>query len=280
MLRQLINGKADAFIPFSDRGLHYADGVFETVALRNGCLQFWQQHLDRMQHACRRLGLPQVDAAQWLQDVRALQLDANQDAVIKLMLTRGSGGRGYGPPADAQATRMVAAYAFPVHADTLRQQGVTLRMCRTPVSINSALAGIKHLSRLENVLARAEWQDEHIHEGLMCDDLGHVIEGTMSNVFMVQNNALYTPAVKKSGVDGIIRNRIIELAKRAGLVVQQVAVSAKQLPAMDEIFVTNSVIGVWPVINLDGKIYERGPVTAALIEQLDMEQGALRVQTD
>ena len=108
----------------------------------------------------------------------------------------------------------------------------------------------------------------------MSDDLGHVIEGTMSNLFAIQNGALYTPVLKKSGIQGIIREKIIELAKSMGIVVQQVAISAPQLLAMDEIFLTNSLIGVWPVIQLDQQHYKKGPLTQQLMEHLDMEQGA------
>ena len=278
MNRLLINGRPETQIPFSDRGLHYGDGLFETIALRGGRLQFWQAHLQRMQLGCQRLGLPAIETQQWLDDIGAL--DATDDAVIKLMLTRGSGGRGYRAPNSVQCTRAVAMYEMPGHIEARRAAGVKLHICKTPVSSNSQLAGIKHLNRLDSVLARNEWHDEEIAEGLMCDDLGHVIEGTMSNVFMVQNRILYTPILKKAGIEGIIRNRVIELAKQLGFVVQQIAMDRKRLMTMDEIFVTNSIIGIWPVIDIEGQHFKRGEVTELMLQHLDMNEGAIDVQTD
>ncbi len=278
MNRLLINGRPATQIDFSDRGLHYGDGLFETIALRGGRLQFWQAHLQRMQQGCQRLGLPPIDAQQWLDDIRTL--DVTDDAVIKLLLTRGSGGRGYRAPDRVQCTRAVAVYELPGYIEARQAAGIKLRICRTPVSSNSQLAGIKHLNRLDSVLARNEWRDEQIAEGLMCDDLGHVIEGTMSNVFMVQNRMLYTPILKKSGIEGIIRNRVIELAKQLGLVVQQIAMDRKRLMTMDEIFVTNSIIGIWPVIDIEGQHFKRGEVTELMLQHLDMDLGAVNVQTD
>jgi 4-amino-4-deoxychorismate lyase len=224
-----------------------------------------------MHRGCERLGLRPVTEQQWLADIA--KLDLSGDAVIKLMLTSGSGGRGYRRADPVSTTRLVAAYDFPDYPASNRD-GVQLRMCNTPVSMNSALAGIKHLNRLDSVLARNEWQDDSIAEGLMCDDLGHVVEGTVSNVFGVQNHALYTPVLKRSGIEGIIRQQVIELAKASDLVVQQVAISREQLLQMDEVFLTNSLIGIWPVIQIDKQFYEKGEVTAMLMERLDMEQGA------
>ena len=155
-----------------------------------------------------------------------------------------------------------------------RAPDVAVSISKLRLAIQPALAGIKHLNRLDNVLARNEWHDAQIAEGLMCDDLGFVIEGTMSNLFAVQNNALYTPVLKKSGIEGVIRNRIIELAKASNILVQQVAITPVQLFQMNEVFLTNSLIGIWPVMQIDKQVFIKGPVTRMLMENLDMEQGA------
>ena len=267
----LINGEPLSIIASSDRGLQYGDGLFETIAFKNGGLQFWREHLQRMVAGCHRLGFSLVDEKRWLDDIRKLDLPAQ--AVIKLVLTRGSGGRGYRLPDRVKPTRLVSVHEFPLYPSQ-NNEGVAIRFCRTPTSMNSALAGIKHLNRLDNVLARNEWQDEAIAEGLMSDDHGYVIEGTMSNLFAVKNKALYTPVLKKSGIQGIIRDRVIELAKDSEIVVQQVAISKSQLLDMDEIFLTNSLIGIWPVIQLDEYHYKKGPLTRMLMDNLDLEQGA------
>ena len=268
----IINGKHESNIAFNDRGLQYGDGLFETIAFRNGKLQFWHQHLTRLSHGCQRLSLPVISEQQWLEDIQ--QLNCADDAVIKLIITRGSGGRGYKSPDTVNPTRIIACYDYPEYPSTYYSHGVNVALCKTPVSINSALSGIKHLNRLENVLARNEWQGSDMAEGLMFDDHGHVVEGTMSNLFMVQNGALYTPVLKKSGIEGVVRNQVIELAKEQGLVVQQIGITRDQLMRMEEVFLCNSLIGIWPVKQIEKNLFNKGPVTMMLMEKLNMEEGA------
>ncbi len=270
MTKILINGEQLETVAAGDRGLHYGDGLFETLVCKSGSLQFWHEHLQRLNLGCARLGLSAPDERQWLQDIRALNIQG--DAVVKLILTRGGGGRGYRFPKPVRQTRMVACYELPVRAGA--EQGVRVRLCKTPVSSNVALAGIKHLNRLDNVLARNEWEDDGIAEGLMCDDAGHVIEGTMSNLFSVQNETLVTPVLNSAGIEGIVRNKIIELAGDHGIVVQQANMTVKQLLQMDEVFLTNSVIGIWPVVRIEQRPFNKGRMTAFFMRTLNMEQGA------
>ncbi len=268
----IINGEKQSSIESTDRGLQYGDGLFETIALRNGKLQYWQAHLQRLNRGCDKLNLPYVTENTWLEDIKKLII--SEDGVVKLMITRGSGGRGYNVPEQVNITRIVSVHDYPSYPDSYYERGVKVKLCKTSVSINSSLAGIKHLNRLENVLARNECRDEKIAEGLMCNDAGYVIEGTMTNLFAVQNNALYTPILKQSGIEGIIRNRVIELAKQNERVVQQINITLEQLLKMDEVFLTNSLIGIWPVMEIEQQQYGVGPVTRQLMEQLDMEESS------
>ena len=112
---------------------------------------------------------------------------------------------------------------------------------------NSVLAGIKHLNRLEQVLARSEWTDSSIAEGVVLDHEENVIEGTMSNVFYIKGKTLYTPELSACGVDGIIRRKVITLATELHLEICINKISLKSLMDADEIFMCNSVIGVWPI---------------------------------
>ncbi len=249
MKQVLINGIFETHIDVADRGFQYGDGLFETIAYKNKKLQFWDEHLQRMQKACERLSLKKVDESVWLEDIKKLQL--NEDAVIKLTISRGVSGRGYVYNKEDNVTRVTASYALPDYST--QQQGIIATLCKTPVSINTALAGIKHLNRLDNVLARNEWQhssENKIAEGFMFDNQQHVIEGTMSNVFCILGDELYTPLLDCCGVAGVMREQVIKLAKELKIPVNVVEISKQNFLQMDAIFVTNSVIGIWPVVRL------------------------------
>ncbi len=244
----LINGQAASQIDVRDRGFQYGDGVFETIAYRNGQLQFWQAHMRRLDEACKRLNLPTIAVQQWLHDIAALQPQG--DAVIKLTLSRGVSGRGYAySDSEQDPLRVCALYPWPDYPQQ-NQQGIRAIMCKTPVSINAALAGIKHLNRLDNVLARNEWREPNIAEGLMMDHQQHVIEGTMSNVFCVLDDQLYTPSLELCGVRGVMREQIIQLARSQGMTVNEIEISQQNFLQMDELFVSNSLIGLWPVTSI------------------------------
>jgi len=247
MNKILVNGNQQSSIDVGDRGLQYGDGLFETIAYKNGQLQLWDEHMQRMQQSAERLSLGPVDESLWLDDIKKLSLSG--DAVIKLILTRGVSGRGYAYASADTANRISAAYAWPDYAES-NSQGVTACLCETPISMNSALAGLKHLNRLDNVLARNEWTDAQISEGFMLDNNRHVIEGTMSNVFCVFDDELYTPSLECSGVAGVMRQHVINLAAENNISVNVIDISEQNFLHMDSIFITNSLIGIWPVTKL------------------------------
>ncbi len=264
----LINGRPEHSIAVSDRGLHYGDGLFETIAIKKGQPVHLQAHLQRLQNGCKRLMLPAPEHGLIVDEINSLIQDADL-AVIKIILTRGSGGRGYRQPDSIQATRIVARYPFPDYPESYRQQGVKVRICKTHLGINPVLAGIKHLNRLEQVLARAEWSDSSIQEGLMLDHLGRVIEGTMSNLFMIKQATLVTSPVTHSGVAGIMRSEVIAQANSHELIVREEYLDQTQLMAADEVFLTNSIIGIWPIKQINEQHFAVGPITKQLIQYLD-----------
>lgn len=272
----IINGNPQQYIAASDRGLAYGDGLFETIACVNGRLQFFNEHLQRLNNGCQRLSIPLVSESQWLADIRQLAI-GKKAAVIKLIITRGSGGRGYRMPQNIQSTRLVSLHEWPAYDTQLHERGARLMTCKTPISINPALAGLKHLNRLDNVLARAEWRDEDILDGLMLDVQGHVIEGTMSNVFAIEDNVLYTPLITQAGVEGVIRQQVMSLAKSLGYGCSQVLLSVAHLSKMDEVFITNSLLGICPVRQLDNVTFKHWPFTESLQQQLNMDGKSLAV---
>ena len=200
-----------------------------------------------------------------------------QQAAVKIVITRGSSGRGYRYRGDEKPTRIVIADTQAEAADSARAEGVRVRLCSTRLAHQPALAGVKHLNRLENVLARAEWNDPDIAEGLMCDADGNIIAGTMTNVFMLANGVLATPRLDLCGVAGVTRERVLEAATRLDLPCAVMTCTLKDVLRAEEVFVVNSLVGIWPVRELDGERREPGRVTrmlqATLAEEDDAQVG-------
>jgi len=272
----MVDGAFGDSVSALDRGLAYGDGLFETCRVIDGQVPLWALHLDRLQRSCERLALPLDNAAVAAQKAAVLEEAGKQqhsEGVLKLLVTRGQGGRGYRPPADPEP--MLCWQFHPGEKPQWRQhaeQGITLRVCRHRLSDNPLLAGMKHLSRLDYVLARSEWRDEFA-EGLLLDQQNRVIEGTVSNVFLVKKGQLLTPALDRNGVAGVMRRLVMEeLAAGQSLVVREADIGLGELQAADEVFVANSVFGLWPVVELSSperlpvqvRHYTIGPVTRAL----------------
>jgi 4-amino-4-deoxychorismate lyase len=258
----LINGLSDDRIAISDRGLQYGDGLFETMAFRSGTFEFIDAHLARLIDGCRRLNIAflHVEELHKELDIVCQRLTDN-DAIIKIIITRGSGGRGYLAETGVEPTRIISTHPLPIYPVYYSQAGVKVRLCTHTLSENVALAGIKHLNRLDQVLARNEWHDSDIAEGIMLDNAGNVIEGTMSNVFIIKAGKLLTPLLDKSGVAGVMRDQIKLLAVKLNISVVETKIHLDDFLAADEIFLTNSVIGIWPVSEMDNMLYLAGPIT-------------------
>jgi 4-amino-4-deoxychorismate lyase len=261
MASYLVNGRPARSVDAADRGLHYGDGVFRTMLVRAGRALNWSCHYRLLAEDCARLGLPVPGEAGLRAEVGRL---AGGDAVVKALVTRGAAGRGYAYPPGVAATRIVAAYPPAPAASGAAQAGVRVRRCRLALAIQPALAGVKSLNRLENVLARAEWHDPGIAEGLLADAEGRLVEGTMSNVFFARGGTLVTPALVRCGVRGSQRERLLALARADGIACEVRDAGFEELEAADEVFVANSVIGLWPVVAMDARRWAPGAITRRL----------------
>lgn len=262
----LVNGLAEDRIAISDRGLQYGDGLFETMAYRDGTIEFFDTHLTRLLSDCQRLNIPFQQISELRDDVNQVCQSSNDDAVIKIIITRGRGGRGYSADSNAIPTRIVSSHPYPNYPDANTKTGVTLRFCQHPISENTALAGMKHLNRLDQVLARNEWQQEDIAEGLLFNNAGNIIEGTMSNLFIIISGRIITPKLDKAGVKGVMRATVMNIAKDLELIVQEDEITKQDLLNADEIFICNSIIGIWPIsyIKDSGRQYPVGTITHKL----------------
>lgn len=247
----LVDGVPVDCLSVRDRGLAYGDGVFRTLRVRGGQPLWWQDHYAKLEHDAAALNLP-CPRATVLQD-EIERLAAGQDGLAKLILTRGCGPRGYAPPPQPQVTRLVTFDPLPADSVGQRVADISVRWCDLRLGRQPRLAGIKHLNRLENVLARAEWQDPAIREGLLCDDTNAVISGVTSNVFIVSEGVLQTPELSQCGVAGVARSRILRAARKRGIDVEVARISPDVLMHADEVMLCNSVQGIWRVATLEDK---------------------------
>ena len=245
----LVNGRESAAVDAGDRGLQFGDGLFETMAVRDGRARFFDWHLDRLDRGARRLGLQPPDRDELKSQVARAWPSGR--GVVKLIVTRGAGGRGYRPQPGNTPTVIAAGFDWPERPASAWADGVCLRYCSTRLARNPALAGIKHLNRLEQVLARMEWNDERIAEGLMLDDLGQVIGGTQSNLFATVGGKVVTPLVDQCGVAGIMRRAFMGWAGEQGVTVVEGLLQPVDLAGATELIVTNALIGAWPVRALE-----------------------------
>jgi 4-amino-4-deoxychorismate lyase len=265
-LQSLINGQRAERISIRDRGFQYGDGCFETVRILSNKPILWSAHLKRLKHACRTLQLSvnfellQSEITQLLQDNKAA------DVILKITVTRGEGGRGYTPPEQANCIRIIQLIDY-VAADTTN--GARAVVCQHRLSSNSLLGGIKHLNRLDQVVASAQIPAD-FDEGLCMDEQGSVIEGCRSNLLLAIANQLVTPDLSRSGVEGVMLNHLIDEFQVQGTHVLRKTISLCELKTASEIFLCNSVFGIWPVVEIENDDWrisrEKGPFSAAALE--------------
>lgn len=264
----LVNGTPAEVVSALDRGLAYGDGVFRTLRTRAGRPLWWQDHVAKLAADCAALQLDCPDAG--VLHAEVCRVAEAGEGVVKIILTRGAGARGYALPQGRAATRVVLSAPLPAYAQADAPDAVALRWCALRLARQPRLAGIKHLNRLENVLARAEWDDPAIFEGVLCDDGGAVISGTMSNLLWIKDGTLFTPDLAECGVAGVARARLLRAAARRDIPIHIGRLPPDAILAADEIMVCNSVIGVrraarlgnaeWPPAGwttiLTGALYE------------------------
>lgn len=267
----LVNGQPAEAVDARDRGLAYGDGVFRTLRTVDGRPLWWRDHYAKLAADCAALALECPDETGLYAEV-CIAGGAGQ-AVVKIVVTRGAGARGYAPPSGEAGTRVVLSATLPGYAADGAQDAIAARWCSLRLARQPRLAGIKHLNRLENVLARAEWDDPAILEGLLCDDGGAVIGGVMSNLVIAKDGELITPDLGECGVAGVARARLLRAATRRGVRVRIERLLPAAILAADEVMICNSLIGVRRVARLDDRILPSAGWTntlnSALYEDLD-----------
>ena len=248
-LQSLINGQQAERISIRDRGFQYGDGCFETIRVLSNKPILWSAHLKRLKHACKTLQLSVNFELLQSEITQLLQGNKTADVILKITVTRGEGGRGYTPPEHANCTRIIQLIDY-VAADT--RTGARVVVCQHRLSSNSLLGGIKHLNRLDQVLASAQIPAD-FDEGLCLDEQGSVIEGCRSNLLLAIDNQLVTPDLGKSGVEGVMLNYLIDKFQVLDTRVLRKTISLRELKTASEIFLCNSVFGIWPVAEIENE---------------------------
>lgn len=226
-----------------DRGLHYGDGLFETIRFTGACAPLWEWHMQRLLLGCTRLQLPAPDLAGLARRMRR-QACAHPQSVVKLIYSAGGGPRGYARPQPLRPRVLVHASALPPPGERLLQ----VRWCQMRLALQPKLAGIKHLNRLEQVMARAEWSDSGIDEGLMLDMHGHVIAATAANLFVRVDGRWLTPVLDQCGIAGIARRWMV-----AEVATDEVPLTVEMVNSADVVVLTNALHGPRQVGSLAGR---------------------------
>lgn len=268
VLGSWVDGEPGGTVPLDDRGLQYGDGLFETLSIRGGRVRFIDAHLARLASGCERLGLTQITETTLRHEIHQAARDAPDSSLLKLIVTRGSGPRGYAPRGQFPPRRVMSLFSPPGPVP----EDVTLRIATQTAGESASLAGIKHLNRLENVLASREAAHKHCFEALMLDAAGQLVGGIMSNVFVASRGVLATPRVDRAGVAGVMRSVVLRECGLLGIPVEVRNIAAAELTLADEVFVTNARIGVVPARRLGEHVFrmkEIGARLAAHIGKLD-----------
>jgi len=263
----LVNGREQSLVSINDRGLLYGDGLFETIAIRDQSPCRWSAHLQRLNQGAERLGIPCPDPVLLRGEAYALA-NGVKHGVLRLTLTRGQGGRGYRPTPNPTPTRILARYPSPRLGPNATHRGAELVICRTHLGDNPQLAGIKHLNRLEQVMARSEWHDPGIIDGIMTDSLGRVICGTMSNLFLLFDDGMVTPMLDRCGVAGTARAAVMDRAAALGIPVIEREVQRAELSQARGLFLTNALLGLLPVGRLGARRYDLSALPSLLMDQV------------
>ncbi|WP_455818088.1 aminodeoxychorismate lyase [Pseudomonas cerasi] len=249
-----VNGDTRDNIDIRDRAVQFGDGCFTTARVQQGRVQLLAAHLTRLQQACKRLKISGVDW-QKLECEMNFAATTRSDAVLKVILTRGSGGRGYSATGCSQPLRILSLSDYPAHYNTLRHTGARLALSSVRLGKNPTLAGIKHLNRLEQVLIRTELEQTAADEALVLDSDAMLVECCAANLFWRTGNQVFTPDLSASGVNGIQRQWVMQQVVRLGFTLTEVRAEIGVLAAAEEVLITNALMPVLPVYQAENWHY-------------------------
>lgn len=249
----IVNGQIQNHITVADRSLHYGDGCFTTLGFTQGKLHAWPLHLNRLQNNCQRLG---IDFEQWQaleNDLKQMliQVTAKQSkGVLKIIITRGQGGRGYSPSGAQNPTYIISSHDFPTHYTQWQNDGIDLTISAVKLGKQPLLAGIKHLNRLEQVLVKQELEKTSFDDAIVCSSDNEIIESSAGNIFWLQDEQWFTPYLNECGVEGVMRNQVCGILQKYAQPVKQIKQKSSADFCAQEMFICNSLMEIVPVRSL------------------------------
>ncbi len=280
-----VNGIAEADISAFDRGLAYGDGLFATMRFtknerysKQGIL-FLDAHLARLTQSAARLGFswqPSQELLSLIEQVGQAYIaeQSNQktrcDACIKLLLTRGVGGRGYQPANDVQVTEVLSVHDIPAHYSQWQVNGISLQTSLVKLSRQPRLAGMKHLNRLEQVLIRSGELEQGFDDWLVLDAEDNVIESSMANIFFIQGHSVVTPCLSHSGVAGVMREQLIYWFTQSGFNLDCRELHHDELAQFDHAIIANSLFGVVGINRIDEYYFDASELPQRILTELNL----------
>lgn len=241
-----INGQQGTELSVLDRSVQFGDGLFETCVAREGEILHWDFHCQRVQEGLKKL---KIDL-----DVKALEnfqswvreISPKGWSCFKWLISRGVSPRGYTHIPGSPATQVYCCYDFAGFNLERWRNGVGVYLSDIPISENAYLAGLKHLNRLDSVLAKNGSSED---EPLLCLSSGEIVEASIGNIFWFDGNSWWTPPIDKAGVKGVIRSRLLEEGPReVSQDFGEKALSWETLHQSQSVFICNTLIGIWPVV--------------------------------
>jgi 4-amino-4-deoxychorismate lyase len=245
----LVNGKQQDYIDVESRGLAYGDGLFTTAKILNGNIQYLTAHIERLKFGSHQLGIKPSSLTDLTKQLTSIA-KGYALAVLKVIVIANAGGRGYARSKSNGHDVIIMIHDYPIHYDVQAQTGITLGVSKQKIGINPMLAGLKHLNRLEQVLLKQELSTRTEDDILVCNVNGHVIEATSANAFFFIDKKLYTPDVSQSGVNGIMRQTILQHFPNTAVK----ALSLNDINKAESIFICNCVMGVMPISKFNDRV--------------------------
>lgn len=263
-----VNGFPQQAIDLSDRSFQYGDGCFTTMLTVQGAIEHFGYHKQRVDECLDALGIerpnwPQIEV--WLKEA-SIKVGI---AGLKLHISRGEGGRGYSSTQVSSSNVTISSFTYPAHYHQIRANGLKLGSCKQRLGLSPMLAGHKHNNRLEQVLLKAEMDQAGELDGLAFDINGHIIETTMANLFWVKDGELFTPDLSLSGVAGVMRRLVLDVTKLEHIPVHIGNFTVEAIEQADEVFISNSILGIAPIVSIPTKQYAVGPLTKSLQGKLN-----------
>ncbi len=253
-------------VPVTDRGLAYGDGLFETIAVVDSKPKLLAAHLARLQRGAERLVITGLDFNAIETAVGAASAAFSSHGAVKLMVTRGDGPRGYTPPVAQNPRWWLQSFAWT--PPTALPTGAHVAISSVRLGEQPLLAGLKHLNRLEQVLARAEYPATRADEALMLDSAGRLVCASSANIFVVREGKLFTPRLDRCGVAGVVRGALLAGASQGDLPwsITETELTPASLVGAEEVFLTSALRGVWAVAAVEGTAVPSGQVAKACFD--------------